>query len=48
MEMIPNDFTPNEMTFLVGMAQDVYASSDFDREVQMYLDRLYEQESHRS
>ena len=39
-------FTPEEMRFLVGMAQDVYGGpSDFDREVQRHLNR-YEEQKH--
>jgi hypothetical protein len=42
--MSPEDrakmFTPEEMGFLVKMAQDVYGGpSDFDREVQKHLNR---------
>jgi hypothetical protein len=37
-------FTPEEMEFLVGMAQDVYGGpSDFDQEVQRHLNRYEEQ-----
>jgi hypothetical protein len=39
-------FTPEEMRFLVEMAQDVYGGpSDFDREVQKHLNRYEEQKS---
>jgi hypothetical protein len=48
--MSPEDrakmFTPEEMRFLVEMAQDVYGGpSDFDREVQKHLNRYEEQKS---
>jgi len=37
-------FTPEEMRFLVEMAQDVYGGpNDFDREVQKHLNRYEEQ-----
>jgi hypothetical protein len=38
-------FDSKDIAYLVGMCQDVYAPSDFDLEVQRYLDALSERQN---
>jgi len=37
-------FDSKDIAYLVGMCQDVYAPSDFDLEVQWYLDQWAKEE----